>query len=264
MTRKIAAIVLMALMFNACIHRFPDPGGADARDVMAQTVKIEVNVAGVKLTKIGEDADGKAQLKVEEGVVVGWSGTGVVVAADASRGKGESLVMSAAHVLNVPQAIPIVKDGKLESIIIVQAALMTVTNLSGSVCEAQPIYVDTVQDVGIARALCVAGNVAELSSELPPIGAQVLTTGAGLGLHPNGVFITVDGRYLGLSDGENPRAMLSMDTAPGHSGSGVFHEGRLFSIVSSHYVNHESITYAVPLEQLQKALGAGMKEWNAN
>jgi len=257
--KKIIAVVLLCLMVASCVHRFPDTDGADVRDISAQTVKISVSIAGDRLHK-----DENGDVVVEEGVVSGWSGTGVVVAADRSRGAGESLVMSAAHVLNIPKfMLQVNQDGEL-SLFVVKASLMIVEKLDGSGCEGVPMYVDVPNDVGMLKASCVAGDVATIASDLPPVGAMVTMTGAGLGIHPNGVFLAVDGRYVGFDEGFNPQEMLTIPAAPGHSGSGVFYRGQVFGIVSRGAGRYEHVTLAVPLEYMKDCMAKSLEIWNAN
>lgn len=248
----------MLCMMSSCVHRFPDPEGSDARDMMRQTVKISVSVAGTKLYK---DEEGVVQKKEE---VIGWSGSGVVVAVDASKGKGESLVMTAAHVSNVPRLILMADENGNPELFVVEAVLEIVEKADGSACAGEPIYADVPNDVGVVRASCIAGEVAKIADELPPVGAIVSTSGAALGIHPNDVFIVTDGRYVGFDDGFDGQIMLTLPVAPGHSGSGVFYHGKVFGIISRRTNRFEHVTLAVPLQHVRDAYDRSMETWNAN
>lgn len=250
-----------ALLFIACncVHAptYPDPDGADAREMMSQTVKVSVSIAGTKLAK----KDGQV-VSIEE--VIGWTGSGVVVAVNPWRGNGESLVMSAAHVTNVPPIMVGLEEDGSPSIFIVKSAAEIVEREDGSSCGAIPIYVDVPNDVGVLRVDCVAGQVAELADRLPPVGGIVSVSGAGLGVHPKNVFLVTDGRFVGYEDGFNPQLIVTLPVAPGHSGSGVFFRGKIFGIVSRRTIRFEHMTLAVPLEHMRRAFDRSVESWNAD
>lgn len=256
--RTFSLITIIALLLSCtCVRRFPDPDGQDARDVMTQTVKISISVAGMQLSK-GEDGGIVAEERVIE-----WMGSGVVLDVDLSKGKGESLIATAAHVSNIPQGIPTFdEDGNLETLFLPQASLTIVQTLEGKSCAAEAVYADIPHDIGIVKAFCIAGEKAELAELLPPIGSAILVSGAGLGYHPDNVFLVEDGRYLGLEDGRDPSMIMSVPVVGGHSGSGIFHKGKVIGILTKVFVRFHHGSFGTELSHVRVALEAARENWN--
>ena len=268
--KRAAIVVLLSLTLSSCAYNFvpiqstvrpevssyPDPDGADARRMMAQTVKINVEVVGKLFSK---DAAGKVDVKDDS---FGWMGSGSVVAVDASRGKGESLVLTAAHVSSTPKIGTPMFSPDMMKMFVVEAVLMYVETNDGRSCLADQIAADVGLDMGVLRVYCVAGEVAEVATELPPQGAMVTTCGAALGYHPAGVFIVTDGRYVGLTDDQPPEVVLTLPVAPGHSGSGVFYKGKIFAVVTKVFRSFHHITLATELSQLQRLIGEARSTWS--
>jgi len=256
--RKISLLMLLLMCSSlSCIRRFPDPEGRDARDMMSQTVKVAVSILGMHLTK---DEEGKISGKP---MVIGWTGSGVIVDIDKHKGKGESLIMTAAHVSNIPEVIPeFGEDGQVKSLFLTKIAIITVETLDGRTCESESIYSDPEHDLGVIRSLCIAGNKAELADELPPLGAMVTTSGAGLGYHPRGTFVVTDGRYVGMEDGEDPGVVVTLPAVGGHSGSGIFYRGKVFSILTRRAIRFEHIVMGTELRYLKLALEGARGNWD--
>lgn len=253
------SLTLLTMLLLSCsgIQRFPDPDGQDARDVMAQTVKISVSVYGMHLSK-GSDGGIVAEEKVIE-----WMGSGVVLDVDKTKGKGESLIATAAHVSNIPQGMPTFDDeGNMTELFLPQASMTIVQTLEGKSCAAEAVYVDIPHDIGIVKAFCVAGKVAELAESLPPVGAAILVSGAGLGYHPNGVFLVEDGRYLGMSDGKDPDLVMSVPVVGGHSGSGIFYRGKVVGILTKVFVRFHHGSFGTALDHVRVALEAARENRN--
>lgn len=242
-------LLLVAMLALSCRH-YPDPSGSDARDIMASTVKVSVTVIGVVTEKIGDNV-------ITTETVLEWSGTGVVVAEDMSKGAGESLVASAAHVTNVA---PIEGDGVS---FVPVASITVIEKLDGSRCRAEQIYADVERDIGVLRTFCRAGDVAKVADRLPQIGSIVTVAGAGLGFHPNGSFFVTDGRFVGFLDGKDPKIVATTPIVSGHSGAGLFHNGELIGIVSMRYTRFENSAICVPLSNIKVAIDKAMVEWNA-
>lgn len=261
--KKTISALLLGIMIISCAH-IPCSDGADARAMMSSSVKIEVTVIGTLIKQVGENAEGEPILQVESEKIISWTGSGVVVANDLTKGgKGQSLVMSAAHVTNVPALIPgFDEEGNINSLFITDASIQSVQLLDGSYCDSEEIWADVDLDVGVIKTSCIAGTVAPLALDLPPVGAMVSVSGAGLGIHPKGVFLVTDGRYVGSDDGFDGQLIVTLPVAPGHSGSGLFYKGHIFGIVSRRTVNFEHVTLAVSLENMRKAFDGAMEIWS--
>lgn len=253
---KMLTLVTLLLLTacQGCVRRWPDPQGLDAREMMVSTVKVRVKVEGTWAV-----ANSLGVSLVPD--TLEWSGTGFVVASDRSRGTGESLVMTAAHVGHVPRTI-VRKDGEsvVPRVFLVKSVERTVERLDGSECPAEPSFEDLDHDVSVLRTGCVAGSTADLADRLPPQGAFVSVTGCPEGFHEPGVFAVTDGRYLGTHpDGE---LLLSAPAAHGSSGSGVFYQGRVVGLLRAVY-EFDHVTTAVDLSYLRHALRRALEAWDA-
>jgi len=243
-------LVVPVIFYMSCCKRYPDLDGGDARSMMSQTVKVSVNIRGVTILK-GENDEA-----IISDSASGWTGSGVVIASDSKRGKGESLVMTAAHITSIPAVL---NDGF--STLVVRSSAIVVTTLDGAECLATTVYEDVPNDVSVIRTSCVAGEVAEIATSMPPVGAFVSTSGAALGIHPMYMFVVTDGRYVGSEDGFDGQTFLTLPAASGHSGSGVFYRGKVFGIISKKY-EFEHAVLAVRLASVIEAYKSSMETWN--
>ena len=251
-------IVLAGLMFfgSSCIKRCdPEIEGADARAVLKSTVKIYAKVSGHKRVFASDPSavDGPKDFEPE---TIKWVGSGVVVRTDMKA--EQSLIMSAAHVTNMIPPEAHREDGL--HIFVAEKIELTVETLDGTKCSAVQLAANKDTDVSVIRSNCVAGTAAEIASELPPIGSSVMVSGAALGFHPKNIFIITDGRYMGI-DEDDGAEVVTLPAVSGHSGSGIFHEGKVVGIVSRRAVDFEHITLCVNLENIQKVFSLAEKVW---
>lgn len=254
--RKFLILLMTTLLMScSCVRRFPDPDGSDVRDAISQTVKIFVQIDGTKITN-GKDGDA-----VRESYTLKWSGSGVVVAIDARYADGKSLVMTAAHVSNVPMFKMMIDDNDNKSLFVLEKEKIVIETLEGHICNGKQLKADVEHDVSVVEVDCIAGTKAELADELPPIGAIIMTSGAPFGYHPEGMFIPSEGRFAGIDLSDKDNEIFTIPVAPGHSGSGIFYQGRLIGIVSAHNTEYEHMTKGPHLKYLKEVLKLALGEW---
>jgi len=249
--RKFVIFFLALFVLScSCVRRFPDPEGSDVRDVASHTVKVFVELGGVKMTK---DSTGEILKRSD---TVKWVGSGVVVDIRGSK----SLVMTAAHVSNIDPFMMGQDEVGNPALFIVQTEKLTVETLEGRMCDAKQIKADSTHDIAILDVDCIAGTKAEFASELPPIGAMVLTSGAALGYHPENVFVITDGRFMGI-DKKDDKVVVTVPAASGHSGSGMFYKGKIFGILTARMIDFEHITLGTQLQFLNELFASARGEW---
>jgi hypothetical protein len=246
----IALIMLSNCAFNKCNTLFE---GSDARDAMESTVKIYMKITGVRkniISTFSAPADGTEE-------TMSWTGSGVVVENDEKN--NQSLIMSVAHVTHGENMMLKADEGGLYIFVVTKKELK-IEKLNGETCEASPIIGDTEQDLSVISSKCIAGAATPLADELPPVGANVMVSGAALGYHPKNIFIVTDGRYMGI-DEKSGEEIITLPAAPGHSGSGIFYRGKVVGLLSKRTVAYEHITICVSLENAKKMLDTAENIW---
>jgi len=254
---KLILSILMSLLLvscSSCFRRYPDPSGRDAREMMSQTVKIDVTVHGMSLSL---DKDGNVIKKEDKAE---WTGSGVVVVVD--HDSNLSLVLSADHVVDIPKLIEMEDEEGNPKLFFSKSAVITVERLNGSTCNAIPAEMDPDNDIGTIVTDCIAGEAVVIADSLPPVGSIVTASGAPLGIHPAGVFIVTDGRYVGLE--ENGKVVVTLATTFGGSGGGIFYRGKLFGIVTNKAGRFEHANTGTSLDPIKKIVKSVLDKANAN
>ena len=251
-------LTLLLLLVSSCIKRSPNPEGQEVRDMMSSTVKITVTLKGSILSS---DGDGGAKVSPE---MIEWYGSGVIVATDYSKGKGQSVILSAAHVVDVDPLIVGSDNEGRPTLFAVKSIEKKIIALDGTVCDAETIYVDEKNDVGAMVAFCVPGPAAEIATEVPDIGVSVTTSGASLGFHPPGVFVVTDGRYVGAMSEDDSQHVYTFAATNGQSGSAVYYNGKVVSIISKKIGGFEHVVFGVNLSNVRKAYSRALEVWNVN
>ena len=238
-------VLLLALLVGSCgsnnyggFATPADPTWADdtAREIMKSTVKIQV-------LALGESFDGEVAL-------IGWSGSGAVVAVNYAN--EESLILTAKHVCEVPTYIPTRTRGVLKTLIH-HTAIQTAT---GSVYNAEALVMDQMSDTCVILVYGVAGKPARIANEMPPLQGHVMMPGAPLGeMMPNMVPIT-DGRYSGVvpyvTDMGDVRQMaFALPGTFGNSGSGIYYNGEIVSVLSQGVPDYHHLTYGPHLSRIR-------------
>ena len=248
----IALIMFSNCAFNKCnIPSFDE--GADVREAMKSTVKIYMKVTGTRKNIISI-SDAKPDGSEE---TMSWTGSGFIVRNNEE--KQQSLIMSVAHVTN-SEDMTLGADENGLYIFVVTKKELKVETLDGEMCDAHQVIANVGQDLSAIVADCIAGNATDLADELPPVGADVMVSGAALGYHPKGIFIVTEGKYMGI-DGESKEEIITLPSAPGHSGSGIFYKGKVIGLLSKRTVAYEHITICVSLENAKNLLDTAEGLW---
>lgn len=258
--QKLIAATMMLVMMSGCLKRCDifKSEGYDAREAMSSTVKIYTKITGHRTnlaSVLGINASMPEGTK-EKSESKSWTGSGVVVRNNYT--KKESLILSVAHVTH-PQMVSLEIDESGMYFFKIDTIEMVVESLDGNKCSAFPMAGHRDQDMSVIKSSCIAGVAAELADDVPPVGANVLISGAALGYHPKGIFIVTDGRYMGID--ESGEEIITLPSAPGHSGSGIFYKGKVIGLLSKRTVHYEHISICVSLENAKALLSIAEGLW---
>ena len=252
---------MMLVVMSGCFKRcgiFAEEG-SDAREAMSSTVKIYTKITGHRTnlaSVLGVNASMPEGTK-EKSESKSWTGSGVVVRNNFN--KKESLILSVAHVTH-PQKVTLEFDESGFYFFKIDTIEMIVERLDGEKCSAFPMAGNEKQDLSVIKSSCIAGEAAELADKLPPVGASVMISGAALGFHPKGIFVVTDGRYMGVEE-ESGEEIITLPSAPGHSGSGIFYKGKVIGLLSKRTVHYEHISICVSLENAKTLLALAEGLW---
>lgn len=258
---KLLAATMMLVMMSGCFKRcgiFKEEG-YDAREAMSSTVKIYTKITGHRTnlaSVLGINASVPTETK-KNSETRSWTGSGVVVRNNFN--KKESLILSVAHVTH-PEKVILEFDESGFYFFTIDAVEMMVERLDGEKCSALPMAGSQKQDLSVIKSSCIAGEAAQLADDVPPVGASVLISGAALGYHPKGIFIVTDGRYMGIEE-ESGEEIITLPSAPGHSGSGIFYKGKVIGLLSKRTVHYEHISICVSLENAKVLLSIAEGLW---
>lgn len=255
MRNLIITLFVGLFMACSCAHVAANDG-SDVRRLGESTVFVRQHLTG---DIIHAQLDGG--ILIQNGESAGAVGTGVVVEVEG----GESLVITVAHVAHKKDII-VDTDSEDPSLFRVDTSSLTVRTLEGTECPAEEIYYNEIEDLSILRIACIAGVPLPLAGGLPPIGSEVLVTGAALSIHPDGIFIPVDGRYVGVLDvgSISDKHAMTNPIAPGHSGSPVTYDGKLIGVARSHRLDWEHLSFFVPIDVIRSGISSVRKTWHAH
>jgi hypothetical protein len=236
---------------------------ASSSVMLVDEIEYGVWTRGGEYIEVGED--GKAVTKVIEPEFLRKgsgraSGSGAVVSYYASEDK--SLVLTAWHVCETYEVGQ--RLNRMFYDIVITSVKRKVFSAENRSSEFSIIYQDKSNDLCIVETDGVVGNVASVAHDTPPHGAEIMTAGAPAGLW--GIYNASirDGRYQGVRSkvlriwygGE----MLSFKnflywSIPGRggtSGSGVYYNGKLFSIHNASGWTHSG--YGPPTDKVRDAI----------
>lgn len=252
-----ALLTIVSLINTGCFKKsnLIKEEGADVREAMESTVKIRTKVTGHKRFLFSSEEETKKLAEKQEEET--YSGTGAVIKNDLSR--NESLILSVAHVTN-PDQVELRTTPIGFYFFIIDKVELSIEKLDGSVCEAASVISNSKKDISVIRSKCIAGTVAEIAKELPPVGSNIIISGAALGFHPPNIFIVVDGRYMGI-DNDSGEEITTAAVAGGHSGSGVFYRGKIVGILTKRTIKYEHISFCVSLENIKDIISDGEAIW---
>lgn len=254
---------LLSLMNVACGHmagtRKQDSwGGTDPEALRVQA--LARTAVKIKNRYALSSDDPEVQALIDSVPAVGASGSGNVVAR-----RGEStLVMTAGHVCRV-------KDDTLDTMVgpvAVTGYDLSIITADGKEMRARQVLLDEDHDLCFLDVVGVAGEVAEIGRSMPDRESRVEFAGAPIGFWGTGVVLEYAGRFAGLmsdpklTDG-NTMAVFAMVCAPGASGSGIFYDGKIVSIVDAVMVNFDNITLGVTVDHIVDDFLEAQNKWRA-
>lgn len=258
------AILLLVFTFAACASSSYDAGwqGTGDRDAVVaqrlldQTVKVEVTaVANVSVISDFLENVPENGLKA-----FNWSGSGTVTNVAQRVGGLESLVLTAAHVCHVEDAIEL--PFGLPSLPVVSSEIR-ILNSAGTRMVARVVKKDMVHDVCVLAVSGRAGEVATIARKNPPVGAKIVHAGAPTGTYGRHLGVVIDGRYAGLESMDDGVLMVAMSVpaAGGSSGGGVYYRGELFAVLVLASSPNANITWAVELTHVTTILEEARRDW---
>jgi S1-C subfamily serine protease len=223
------AMALFSLGCTSCAHHSPrlwdpmgDPTAAETQRLMQGTVQIDHLI-----TALVPDLKEK-KLKPMKG---GATGSGVVIAVKG----GESLVLTAAHVCKPKETVTVPLNEEVSVEVPVLGEEYFVWTMDLDQLPAMPVEIDEENDVCVMRVLGKAGNVIDVATSDPPIGAMVTHVGSPRGvLNLHRAFVT-DGHYMGVQHyrgTDRHSEMIAIPIDHGSSGGGIFYRGKVFAVVS--------------------------------
>lgn len=247
---KLLAFIAVSMLANSCTHvdlKRDTAEGQEIREVLESTVKIDVSVKGERINVLSSTetppADGTP-------VQIGWMGSGVVVKNNIS--KGQSLIMTAFHVAHADKKfLSADEDGIF--IFKTTSVEITVETLDGTTCRAEEVVGEKEKDIAVIKAFCIAGKEAQLADEMPPVGGEIMVSGAPLGYHPKNLFIVSEGKYMGI-DQDTDESIVTAATVGGFSGSAVYHNGKIIGLLSKRTVRYEHISICTNLQSMKDIL----------
>lgn len=251
-------LLLLMFMISSCAQTQIASEGQVLHHLLSSTVKIKVKLYGKVLSYNEKDE------VIETQEEIGWVGTGVVVSTDFNKGSGQSMIMSAAHVVDTdPIIYDVNPDGK-PVLFVVMKVERKIELLDGTICNAEFLHANAKTDIGTIVSGCAVGSVAQIASLEPDNYENVVSVGAPLGFHPKGIFAVSDGRFLGHNSDAEKESIFTFPAASGQSGSGVFHNGKIIAIVSKKMMGYEHLVMCGNLNNVIKEYNISMEMWNGH
>lgn len=212
------------------------PQESDVREMMASTVRIEVDITVAVKTREGD--------RLVRGSAFG---SGVVYEKSSGlTGPVTSKILSANHVLG---------SYKLDDLVLLEEGVGFVTKLDfkvltrdGRTCKLKILNLGPDQnthDTATGEADCDAGHVAKIAKQTPPEGAKVFIVGYPLGIDHTLVtegFVSdwAFGGYL----------QISAPATHGNSGGPVFYNGEVIGLLVRGSDEFHNISLVVPLQSV--------------
>lgn len=235
-----AAISVMLVACQACVGNISQ---------VRESMEID-SVERMVENTVGIDIDFVAVRKLDDHIAVfegGRKGTGVVLGHVGT----ETMVLTAAHVCEVPRSV---KKGDLELFTVSRTYKVHNSNGSKSLTGA-PIRQDMTNDLCVMKVSGKIGRPVEFAG-LPRRFSKVVVPGGPIGLFGDGVAYVGEGRYIGSHENHGKeRYFVSVPTAGGGSGSGVFHRGKLVGVIIAVSPKFNHGTVFVPISTVKRFLG---------
>lgn len=244
-TKSVLAVALCLLCsFFSCGGKLQkiEPFEPTNNQSVLHIQKLASQTVGIKIdARILVLEDGEIQAEFLKG-----SGTGVVIDVKVKKNVIKSLVLSVAHVCD-----PL----KNKEFLAANVTIKTVS-IDGKENNAKVVHVDHENDVCLLIANGKVGNIAEIANDEPEFGAQIEHIGADAGVFGKKVAIYTSGVFTGtITEDELNRTINSIIVYFGASGSALYHNGKVYSLVSATRSPPTShITMGPRLSEIKKAI----------
>lgn len=188
-------------------------------------------------------------------------GSGTIIA----KKNNHTLVMTAAHVCNMPEVVEKTVDGKK---IVYRRALQLFNVIDVDLNDHYAKVVVTGQsnenDICILDVEGNFGSVVLIADTHAPIGGFVTFVGAPRQNFDYHMFWVSDGRYCGrqrITEGKNWFDTYTFPSGPGGSGGGIFYHNRLVGVLSRAEMSSGHTSYGVELVIVKTFVKRALEAW---
>ena len=251
-----ASLIVAMFFFSGCVcivRALDNERAQENAALMESVVQVEKKVT-VEVT----NTDGTTVT-----LHIGGRGSGTVVAGNVD--KEETLVLTAGHVCEAP-AVGAEADLPIGHVKVTEVSIDVIT-LRGSKLDAEAIVQSMIPDVCVVKVHGIAGKVAKVANELPPVGSVVVNVGYPLGVKSNMYASITQGFYSGLHQLEMKEGkfvtfvMSTVQITHGNSGSALFFEGKIIGVVVMGPESYNSMAISTNLDDVKEAIQQALRVW---
>lgn len=187
-------------------------------------------------------------------------GSGVILKTDrTSKGK-VNLVITARHFCKTPDLI--LEQGVPSKFVL--SAEIEATNYFGKDFKTEFIAYHEKEDVCFVSVLGDVGDSVLLANEYPDLGDELTHVGASEGTFGLNLAYVSSGRFCGFEEREDVVYMTtSVPAVGGSSGGGIYHKGRMVSMLVKSNLPSTAISMGVPLASLHRHLDNIIPIWRS-
>ncbi len=252
--KKAHFLIALVLLASACAGNVPRPNDlvtqTEAMADLKDTVQIRhtINLSAVE-----------PSVGLPDVWVASAQGSGFIV--HSAIHPAYSIVATAQHVCIHEDPVEIPKE--VQGLVAFKHTY-DIKRLDGRSFTAKIVYEDAKIDVCLLRVEELIGVPVHFTNP-PPLGTQVISTGAPKGVWGVDRGVINDGRYCGVrqpeedAEYEYPLLTLSGVSGGGASGGPAWYRGRVFGLVRATRTEHGYIVFAVPSYEVQKAVAKYLK-----
>lgn len=225
-------LLLGLLLISSCTHR---PAAAVYDGLEFATGAVRITVSGFD----GPSILGQTKELEASGVVVAFTG-------------GLTYVLSVAHAADTQS---LRERTEMKNFTVTR---LVGEGMLGERCVLKVVAFSRASDLALLSCEGVLGRPVSLSASYPILGEPVVTVGSPDGVKTVNFFPVLEGRFLGSSEDDDENVVVSVPTAPGASGSGVFARGKLLCVIKSYRTNINQITYCSDIGKTREFLRKSM------
>lgn len=186
------------------------------------------------------------------------SGSGVVIDVEGKK----SLVLTVNHVCE-DSHIP---GQMLNKELVVKEEHFIITSKGKKLRVRSIQYRDPGNDICVVGVDGIAGVPASPAAFLPEPGDRIYSVGSPKGIWDKNLVHLIDGFFIGIRTKPlngifSNFAQYSLHSAPGASGSAIFHNGRIVGLLSHGNSKYKNVVWGPSLAQVRKATAEGITNW---